>query len=84
MPKIVDGMIKDGTEEIGFYLKPTLGNPAFDFLISNYKQGELTIYFIDTTLQIEEKALNKKVDNFYKLVRDDICFQLLIEECNKS
>jgi hypothetical protein len=43
-------MIKDGIKQNGFYLRPELGNPTFDFLISNYEKGELTIYLIDTTL----------------------------------
>lgn len=45
-------MIKDGIKQNGFYLRPELGNPTFDFLISNYEKGELTIYLIDTTLQV--------------------------------
>jgi hypothetical protein len=40
-------------KKTGFYLRPQIGNPAFDFLLSNYDKvkKDLTIYLIKATLK---------------------------------
>ncbi len=61
------------------------GNLDYDFLLSHFKQGNLKLFFVNTTLLLdEEEKLRKKVDKFYKLMADSFCFRSLIQALNKS
>ena len=60
------------------------GNLDYDFLLSHFKEGNLKLFFVNTTLSLDEEKLREKVDKFYKLMADSFCFRSLIEALNKS
>lgn len=60
------------------------GNLDYDFLLSHFKEGNLKLFFVNTTLSLDEEKLREKVDKFYKLMTDSFCFRSLIEALNKS
>ena len=60
------------------------GNLDYDFLLSHFKEGNLKLFFVNTTLSLDEEKLREKVDKFYKLMADSFCFRSLIQALNKS
>jgi hypothetical protein len=60
------------------------GNLDYDFLLSHFKEGNLKLFFVNTTLSLDEEKLRKKVDKFYKLMAHNFYFRSLIEALNKS
>ena len=60
------------------------GNLDYDFLLSHFKEGNLKLFFVNTTLSLDEEKLREKVDKFYKLMTDSFCFRSLIQALNKS
>lgn len=60
------------------------GNLDYDFLLSHFKEGNLKLFFVNTTLSLDEEKLREKVGKFYKLMADNFCFRSLIQALNKS